>query len=76
MGFNFCNPTLKIQKSIKIPTPKVGIHLEVWGSFSHTLPGTGNVIHDLHTWFAPSQTLALVVSPRLGLQHERSYSKV
>jgi hypothetical protein len=39
MNFFPCNFSLKIWKSIKIPTPKVGAHLGVWGfipSFSYT----------------------------------------
>jgi hypothetical protein len=39
MGFDPCNRSLKIWESIGSPTPKVGIHLGVWGfipSFSHT----------------------------------------
>jgi hypothetical protein len=43
MGFDPYNRFLKIQESIKTPTPKVGAHLKVWGFiFSHfpTLLGT------------------------------------
>jgi hypothetical protein len=37
MSFDPYNCLLKIQKSIEILTPKVGIHLGVWGgSFPHT----------------------------------------
>jgi len=71
MGFDFCNRSLKIQKSIGTPTPKVGIHLEVWGnepSHSPTLPGAWNVTHGLHIWPTPSQALALVANPSLRLQ--------
>ncbi len=38
MGFDPCNLSLKIQKSIGTPTPKVGVHLGVWRFNSHTLP--------------------------------------
>jgi hypothetical protein len=31
MGFDPCNNSLKIPKSIETPTPKVGVHLGVWG---------------------------------------------
>jgi hypothetical protein len=42
MGLNDpFNQILKIWESIKTPTPKVGTHLGVWGSFLHTL---------LHSW--------------------------
>ncbi len=37
MGFDPCNCSMKIQESIEIPIPKVGIHLGAWGdSFPHT----------------------------------------
>ncbi len=31
MGFRPCNVSLKIQEPIGTPTPKVGVHLGVWG---------------------------------------------
>jgi hypothetical protein len=75
MGFNPCNCSLKIQKSIRTPTPqselhKVGVHLGVWRfipSHSPTLPGAWNVTLGLHSWPVPLQALTLVTSPRLGL---------
>jgi hypothetical protein len=74
MGFDPFNRSLKIQKSIRIPTLKVGIHLGVWGFNSHTIPysqphGSMNVIPGLHSWPATLQVFALVASPRLGLRH-------
>ncbi len=63
MSFDPCNRPLKIWESIKISTPKLGIHLGMWRfipSHSPTFPGTWNVIPRLHSWLAPSQTLALV----------------
>ncbi len=75
MGFDLFNYFLKIQKSTGTPTPKVGIHLGVWGFIlSHSLapPGAWNVIPGLHTWLAPSQALALVTSPMLGLHNYNS----
>jgi hypothetical protein len=36
MGFDPFNHSLKIWKSIETLSPKVGAHLGVWGSFSHT----------------------------------------
>jgi hypothetical protein len=72
MSFDPCNCFLKIWESIGNPTPKVGVQLGVWGfilSHSFTLLGTWNVTPGLHFWPAPSQPLALVVSPRLRLQH-------
>jgi hypothetical protein len=72
MGFDPCNRSLKIQESIKTLISKVGTHLGVWrfiASHSPALPGVWNVILGLHYWPTLSQTLALVASPRLGLQH-------
>ncbi len=72
LSFDPCNGPLKIQESIRIPTPKVGANLGVWGfipSHSLALPGTWNVIPGLNFWLAPLQTLALVMNPRLELQH-------
>jgi len=46
MSFDPCNCPLKIWKSIKTPTPKVGVHLGVWGfisSHSLALPGAWNM---------------------------------
>jgi len=70
MGFDPCNRSLKIQKSIVTPTPKVAAHLGVWGfipSHSPTLPRAWNVTPELHSCPAPLQALALVASSRLGL---------
>jgi hypothetical protein len=64
MIFYSYNCLLKIQESIRTPTPKVGVHLGVWGficSYSPTLPGAWNVTPGLHFWLAP-----LIVSPCLG----------
>jgi hypothetical protein len=36
MSFDPYNHPLKIQESIRTPTPKVGAHLGEWGSFLHT----------------------------------------
>jgi hypothetical protein len=72
MGFDAYNHSLKIWKSIKTPTPKVGAHLGVWRFIpSHfpTLPGAWNVIPAFPSWPLPLQILALVVSPKLELWH-------
>jgi hypothetical protein len=72
MGFDSYNRFLKIWKSIRTLTPKVGTPLRVWGfipSHSPTFLGTWDVIPGLHPWPAPLQALALVASPRLGLRH-------
>ncbi len=71
IGFDPCNHSLKIWKSIETLTPKVGAHLRMWQfipSHSLALLGTWNVIPRLHTWPVPSQAFILVISPRLGLQ--------
>jgi hypothetical protein len=70
MSFDPCNHPLKIWESIRTSTPKVGAHLGVWGfipSHSPTLLGAWNVTLGLHSWPAPSQAFALVISPRLRL---------
>jgi len=70
MGFDPCDHSLKIQESIGTLTPKVGVQLGVWRfipSHSRTFPGAWNVTPRLHSWPAPSQALALVVSPKLRL---------
>jgi hypothetical protein len=72
MSFDLCHLFLKIWEFIGALTPKVGVHLGVWGfipSHCPTFPRTWNVIPGFHFSPTPSQALALVVSPRLGLQH-------
>jgi len=59
--------------------PKMGVHLGVGGfipSHSPTFLGTWNVIPRLHFWLTPLQTLALVMSPRLRLQHWSYHSNL
>ncbi len=53
-----------------IPTPKMGVHLGVWGfmpSHFFTLLGALNVTPELPSWLVTLQILALVTSPKLGL---------
>jgi len=72
MGFDPYNCFLKIWKSIGTPIPKVRTHLGVWRftlPHSPKLLGAWNLTLGLHSWCAPLQALALVASPRLGLQH-------
>jgi hypothetical protein len=72
MNFDLFNHPLKIRKSTRIQTLKVKVHLGVLGfipSHFFKLPRAWNVTHGLHSWLTPLQTIALVVSPRLGLQH-------
>jgi hypothetical protein len=71
MGFDPCIRPLKIRKSIGTPTPKMGVHLGVWGfipSHSFALPGAWDVAPGLPSWLATMQALALVVNPRLKLR--------
>jgi hypothetical protein len=65
MGFDPCNHFLKIRESTGTPTPNMGAHLGMW-MFILTLSHTPGSL----SWHVLLQTLALVVSPRLGLQHE------
>ncbi len=78
MGFDPCIRPLKIWESIGTPIPTMGVHLGVWmfiPSHSFALPGTWDVIPRLPSWRATLQALALVASPRLGLQ-DHKYSKI
>ncbi len=71
MNFGPYNRPLKIWKSTVTPTPKVGVHLGVWGLIpSHfpTLPRAWNVTFGFHFWPAPLPALALITSPRLKLR--------
>jgi hypothetical protein len=71
IGFDLCNRFLKIQESIIIIAPKMRTHLGGWRfipSHSLTFPGAWDVTLELPSWLAPLQVLALVASPRLGLQ--------
>jgi hypothetical protein len=72
MGFDLCDCSLKIWESIETPTPKMGIHLGVWGfipSHSPTLLRAWIVTPRFPFWPTYLQALALVASPRLGLWH-------
>jgi hypothetical protein len=70
MSIDLYNRLLKIWESIRTPTPKVGVHLGVWGFIPHILLHSWeyDVIPAFHSWPAPLQALALVISPRLGLR--------
>jgi hypothetical protein len=61
MGFDLCNRPLKIQKSIKNPTPKVGAHLGVWGFIPSLLHSQE---HEM--WFLDSLLLRTFASPCFG----------
>ncbi len=79
MSFDPWNCSLKIQKSTRIPTPKVGVPLGLWGfipSHSFALPGAWNVTPGIPSWPALLQALALVVNPRLGLWHSHYMIKL
>jgi hypothetical protein len=54
-----------------LQSPKMGVHLGVWGfipSHSFALPWAWDVTSRLSSWPTTLQALALVMSPRLGLQ--------
>jgi hypothetical protein len=72
LSFDLCNCLLKIWKSIRTPTPKVGVHLGVWRFIplhTPTFSGAWDVILRIPSWPATLQALALVVSPKLKLRH-------
>jgi hypothetical protein len=76
ISFDPYNRPLKIHESIGTLTPKVRIHLGVWGFIPSHFPqllGTWNVTPMLHSWPTPLQTLALVAIPRLGLWHNKCF---
>ncbi len=71
LNFDPCNFPLKIWESTGTPTPKVELP---WGVRVHSLtpphtPGSMLCESWLPSWPATLQTLALVVSSRLGLRH-------
>jgi hypothetical protein len=71
IAFDPYNRSLKIQKFIKSPTSKMGVHLGMWRFIPSIFPtflGAWDVIPELPFWLAPLQVVALVVNPKLGLQ--------
>jgi hypothetical protein len=63
---------MKFRESTRIPSPKVGVALGVWGftpSHFSTLPGVCDVIPGLSLGPHPCNPFALVASPKLGLWH-------
>jgi hypothetical protein len=73
MSFDPYNRSLKIRKSTGTPIPKMGAHLGLWGfipSHCFALLGAWDVTPKLSSWHTPLQALALVTSPRLGLQQK------
>ncbi len=76
MGFDSCNRSLKAQESIESPTPKMTVHLGMWGFIlSHfpAVPGVQDVSPELPSCPAVLQAFALVASPRLRLRHVHTY---
>jgi hypothetical protein len=62
----------KFKSPSGLQLPKWELILGVWGfipSHSPTFSGAWNVTPMLHSWPIPSQTLALIMSPRLRLRH-------
>jgi hypothetical protein len=79
MGFDPCIHLLKIWESIEIPTPKMELHLGVWGfilSYSFALLKAWNVTLGLPSWPSTLQAFALVASPRLGLRQHEIHFKI
>jgi hypothetical protein len=77
IGFDPWSCPLKVRESLGTLTPKVGVHLGVWGfilSHSLALSGAWDVTLRLPSWPETLQAFALVVSPRPGLQHKFIYS--
>jgi hypothetical protein len=77
MSFDLCNHPLKTWKSIVTSTPKVGVHLGVWGfipSLSCT-PMSMKCDSRAHSWFALLQAFALVTNLGLGLRQPSLYFK-
>jgi hypothetical protein len=76
MNFDPCNCLWKFENPSRLQFPKWEPTWECMGSFLHTFPtfmGTWNVTPRLHSWPAPLQALALVVSSRLGLRHYNTH---
>ncbi len=76
MGFDPCNRPLNILVSIGTPTPKMGVHLGVWGfipSHSFALSGAWDLTPGLPSWPATLQAITSVVSPKLGLRHHSRF---
>jgi len=65
LGFDTYDYSMNIWESIRTPIPKVEVPLGVWRfipSYLLSFPG-------FLPWLATLQALALVTSPKLGLQH-------
>jgi len=72
MSFDPWNCSLKIREFMGTLIPKVRTHLGMCGfipSHSPTFPRTWNVTFGLHSQLVPLQSLTLVASPKLRLQH-------
>ncbi len=69
LGFDLCNRSLKIQKSIGTPNSQSGSSLGSVRVHSLTFSFTPGLL----SWPATLQALALVASPRLGLRYYWSW---
>jgi len=72
LSFDPWNLSLKFQKSIGTPSPKVRVAFGVWRftpSHFPTLPGVCDVTPGLSLGLHPCNPFALVASPKLGLRH-------
>ncbi len=67
MSFDPCNRSLRIRKSTRTPTPKVGVPLRMWGfipSHSFTFPRAWNVTPRFPSWPTLLQALCLGREPK------------
>jgi hypothetical protein len=62
MNFDPYNCLLKIRKSIGAPTPKMGIHLGVWGF----IPSQSFASREHEMWLSSSVLARTFVNPCLG----------
>jgi hypothetical protein len=72
MGFDSCNRAMKIQESIWDSNSQHGSSfgsVRVHSLTLFALPGVCDVTPKSFSWPVTLQPLALVMSPRLGLQH-------
>jgi hypothetical protein len=78
LSFDPYNRPLKMWESMRILAPKMETPLGVWGfipSHSLTLLGACGVTPMLPSWSATLQAIALVASPKLGLQQHSTIGR-
>jgi hypothetical protein len=73
LSFDPWNYSMKFRESTRIPSPKGGVALGVWGftpSHFPTLSGVCDVTFGFSLGPHPCNPFALVASPKLGLRHD------